>query len=110
MVKNWKSILLCMGETIISREPGNSMVPKIKSRQPVRIEPCGWEDVSPGDIVYCKVKKNFYTHLVKSVGKRGCLICNNKGRINGWTKDVYGKVIDILPMDYHGPSREKKKD
>ena len=89
------------GETIVSREPGNSMTPLIKSRQPVRLKPCTWEDCAKGDMVYCRVKGNLYTHLVKGkCDKRGVLIGNNHGRINGWTKKVYGKVIEVLPMDY----------
>lgn len=86
------------GETIVSREPGNSMVPIIRSRQPVRLVPVTWEDVDKGDVVYCKVKGRFYTHLVKAKGKRGVLIANNKGRENGWTKAVFGKVVEVLPM------------
>ena len=94
---NWKIEKLQSGETIISKEPGNSMTPLIKSRQPVRLEPCNWEDCEVGDIVYCKVKGNIYTHLVKAKNdRRGLQIGNNHGRINGWTKTVYGKVIEIL--------------
>jgi len=85
------------GETIISREPGNSMVPLIRHRQPVRLAPATWEDVEVGDMVFCRVKGNVYTHLVKAKNeKRGVLIGNNHGRTNGWTKTVYGKVIEVL--------------
>lgn len=94
---NFKVEKLMAGETIISKEPGNSMLPLIKSKQPVKIEPCSWEDVEVGDIVYCKVSGNHYTHLVSAKDpKRGVQISNNKGRVNGWTKNVYGKVIEIL--------------
>jgi hypothetical protein len=94
---NNKIKLLSQGKTIVSREPGNSMTPKIKHRQPVTLEPATWEDVKKGDIVYCKVKGNYYTHLVKGTcSKRGCLIGNNHGHINGWTKQIYGKVTEIL--------------
>ena len=93
----WKIDKLLAGETIISKEPGNSMTPILKSKQPVRIEPCTWEDVEVGDIVYCTVRGNTYTHLVKGKNdKRGVCIGNNHGHINGWTKKVYGKVIEIL--------------
>ena len=86
------------GKTIVSREPGNSMVPLIRHRQPVRIAPATWEDVVPGDIVYCRVRGNVYTHLVKAKNaKRGLLIGNNRGGTNGWTKQVFGKVVEILP-------------
>ena len=30
-----------------------------------KISPATWENCNVGDIVYCKVKGNFYTHLVK---------------------------------------------
>lgn len=96
---NWKIQKLQNGETIISKEPGNSMLPLLKSKQPVKLQPINWEDCETGDIVYCKVRGNCFTHLVKGKNnKRGLLIGNNHSRINGWTKNVYGKVIEILPM------------
>lgn len=94
---NWKRDKLLNGESIISKESGNSMLPLIRSKQPVRLSPCKLEDIVVGDIVYCKVRGNFYTHLVLQVDAvKGCLIGNNKGRTNGWTKQVYGKVTEIL--------------
>jgi len=96
-LKNYKLEKLLNGETFTTHEKGNSMVPLIKSSQEHILTPVKWEDAEIGDIVYCKVKGNFYTHLVK--GKdivKGCLIGNNRGRINGWTRNVYGKVIEIL--------------
>ncbi len=94
---NWKIQKLLDGETIISKEPGNSMLPLLKSKQPVRLAPISWEDCEVGDLVFCKVHGNVFTHLVKGKSdKRGLLIGNNHGRINGWTKNVYGKVIEIL--------------
>ena len=96
------------GETIISREPGNSMTPLLKSRQPVRLIPCDWLMVKKGDIVYCKVRGNYYTHLVKAVdSKRGVLIGNNHGHNNGWTRKVFGKVVEVLPMDYKEPKKSE---
>ena len=84
-------------ETIISKEPGNSMLPIIKSKQPVEITPATWENVEIDDIVYCKVKSAFYTHLVKAKDPiKGVLIGNNKGGINGWSKQIYGKITKIL--------------
>ena len=92
---------LLAGETIISRESGNSMLPILKSRQPVRLQPVKWEDCKKNDIVFCRVRGSFYTHKVYAVDlNKGCLIGNNKGRHNGWTRKVFGKVIEILPMDY----------
>lgn len=100
-MKNYKMEKLLAGETIISKEPGNSMTPILQSKQPVELTPTTWENVEVGDIVYCKVRGNFYTHLVKAKNeKRGVQIGNNHGHVNGWTKKVYGKVTNILPFDY----------
>lgn len=94
---NIKIQKLLEGETIVSREAGNSMLPILKSKQAVRLEPTTWEECNVGDIVYCKVRGNVYTHLVKAKNeRRGLQIGNNHGHINGWTKQVYGKVIEIL--------------
>jgi len=94
---NHKVERLVSGQTITTSEKGNSMLPLIKSGQHHVLSPISWEECETGDIVYCKVRKNYYTHLVK--GKcleKGLLIGNNKGNINGWTKKVYGKVTEIL--------------
>jgi hypothetical protein len=96
-MRNYKLEKLQNGEIFITSEKGNSMVPLIKSGQEHELAPISWEEAEIGDIVYCKVKGNFYTHLVKSKDEqRGLLIGNNKGGINGWTKSVYGKVVQIF--------------
>ncbi len=96
-MKNYKLERLQNGETFVTSERGNSMIPLIKSGQEHRLAPASWEACEEGNIVYCKVKGNFYTHLVKSKNAdKGLLIGNNKGNINGWTKQVYGKVIEVL--------------
>lgn len=98
MSKNWKVERLQKGESFITSERGNSMTPLIKDKQKFRLQTVIFlKNLNEGDIVYCKVKGRFYTHLVKAIDdKRGVLIGNNHGRINGWTKQVYGKVIEIL--------------
>jgi hypothetical protein len=94
---NWKVDKLKKGETFITNEKGNSMSPIIKSGQDHKLAPVELKDVGVGDIVFCKVKGHFYTHLVKAKNEaRGVLIGNNKGGVNGWTKQVYGKVIEVL--------------
>lgn len=94
---NWKVEKLLSGETITSKEAGNSMLPILKSKQPVVLEPTDWTKVKMGDIVFCKCKGNYYTHLVKATDlRKGVLIGNNHGHLNGWTKSVYGKAIKIL--------------
>ena len=95
-MRNYKLEKLQNGESFTTSEKGNSMVPLINSGQDHLLAPVKIEDVEVGDIVYCKVRGNFYTHLVKAIDpKKGCQIGNNKGNINGWTKQVYGKVTEV---------------
>lgn len=96
-MKNYKLERLQKGETFITSEKGNSMSPIIKSGQNHKLAPAKLEDVNVDDIIYCKVYGNYYTHIVKAKNDlKGVLIGNNKGGINGWTKNVFGKVIEIL--------------
>lgn len=97
MSKNYKLERLMNGETFVTNEKGNSMVPLIHSGQDHMLAPIKLEEVEVGDIVYCKVRGKFYTHLVKAKNEdKGLLIGNNRGHNNGWTKQVYGKVIEVL--------------
>lgn len=94
---HWKETALKEGKTFITSEKGNSMIPLIKSGQKHKLSPILIDDVIIGDIVFCKVKGNYYTHLVTAIDIiKGCQISNNKGRVNGWTKNIYGKVIEII--------------
>ncbi len=73
------------------------MVPLIKSGQKHRLSPCNLEEIKVGDIVFCKVHGRYFTHIVKALNKeRDARIGNNKGHINGWTKQIYGKVTEVL--------------
>lgn len=84
---------LILGETVQFRPKGNSMTPLIKSGDLVTVAPICCP-IKKGDIVLCKVNGRQYLHLVKAVrNDRVCLIGNNHGRINGWSSDIYGKVI-----------------
>ena len=97
MRKNYKLEKLQNGETFVTSEKGNSMVPLIHSGEEHMLAPITLEEVEVGDIVYCKVRGNFYTHLVKAKNEqKGLLIGNNHGKDNGWTKAVFGKVIEVM--------------
>lgn len=85
------------GQSVEFRPHGNSMTPRIKSGQLVRIVPVH-RPLETGDIVFCRVKGSFYVHLVKGVDNDGRpMIGNNHGHTNGWASQVYGiceKVSD----------------
>lgn len=85
--------LLLEGKAVSFRPRGSSMTPKIKSGQLVHVEPVLPENVQIGDIVLCRVRGNEYLHLVKAIDDGRFQIGNNHGRINGWTKNIYGKLI-----------------
>lgn len=81
-----------------NKETGNSMLPIIKSRQPVTLSPVNEEtELNEGDIVFCKVKGNYYTHKITGIKGKQFQISNNKGRVNGWiSRDkIYGIVTKI---------------
>lgn len=112
MARNFKVEKLEAGEYIISREPGNSMTPILKSREPVILEPVGgdWSGFEKGDIAYIKIHGRYYTHLVHGVDyEKGLQIGNNHGHIQGWTKKVYAKA-HLIPALRHKDAEEYLKE
>lgn len=84
------------------KEAGNSMLPILKSNQPVSLIPVDSSTLlEVDDIVFCKVKGNYYTHLISAVRTRNqqieYQISNNHGFVNGWVKrrNIFGKVVKI---------------
>lgn len=95
-MRNYKVEKLQKGESFVTSEKGNSMVPLITSGQDHMLSPVTLEELQVGDICYCKVRGNYYTHLVTAKDpNKGVQISNNHGYVNGWTKNVYGKVTEI---------------
>lgn len=93
---HYKETLLKEGKTFETSEKGNSMTPLIHSGQKHTLAPITWQECVKGDIVFCKVNGRYYTHLVLAKSEvTGAQIGNNHGKVNGWTKNVYGKVISI---------------
>ena len=85
-------------EIVSFRETGNSMTPRIKSRQKCTYAPVtGLQDISVGDAVFCKVGHSYFTHLVTAIKDDQVQISNNHGHVNGWThiSNVFGKVISV---------------
>lgn len=46
---------LLNGESFITKEPGNSMLPLYKSNEEHLLTPITWEQCKVGDVVFCKV-------------------------------------------------------
>jgi phage repressor protein C with HTH and peptisase S24 domain len=72
---------------------GNSMLPILKNGSVLTFVKN--ENYSIGDIVFCKVKGKYIDahKITKTDTNKGFLIANNHGFENGWTKIIYGKVI-----------------
>lgn len=75
---------------------GNSMLPILSN-------PCintyqKQDRYEVGDIVFCKVKGRFIdAHKITAIGPDGrYLIANNHGYENGWTRTIYGRVIQSV--------------
>lgn len=87
------------GETVQFRPTGNSMIPKIRSRQLATVEPVALEAIAIGDVVLCRVGGNEYLHNVLALespgGKLRFQIGNNRGFVNGWTSSVFGRLVKV---------------
>lgn len=86
---------LSEGRSVTLHPHGNSMTPIIKSGQRIVISPVQPADVSVGDAVLAKVNGRYYIHKVTSIGGGRFQISNNHGHVNGWSRQVYGKVTSI---------------
>ena len=74
---------------------GNSMTPIFSSKEMLRFQKFDTYEI--GDCVFCKVNGRFIdAHKITKKGERGYMIANNHGHENGWTTQVYGKVVAIL--------------
>ncbi len=90
--------LLQSGVTIEKyKESGDSMLPIISSGQPVKLEPILDRELKVNDIVFCKVKGNYYTHKITKIRGKQYQISNNKSHVNGWItrNGIFGIVIEI---------------
>jgi phage repressor protein C with HTH and peptisase S24 domain len=83
-----------LGQVVLFAAVGNSMEPRIKSRQPVTLKPVDPTRLRKDDAVLVKVNGRVYLHLVKALRRGQVQIGNNHGHINGWT--VLGNVYAIV--------------
>jgi hypothetical protein len=88
--------LLENGEAIWKPQ-GNSMTPKINSGEEVELKSCEKLKLYVNDIVYCKVKSNYYLHLLSAIEGERYQISNNHGYVNGWInrKNIFGICVRV---------------
>ena len=73
---------------------GGSMTPIFPAKTNVKMTYKKQDTYEVGDIVFCKVKGRWIdAHLVTKKSEQGFLISNNHGHDNGWTRNIFGRVI-----------------
>jgi len=74
---------------------GGSMTPIFPAKTPVMMFYQKQESYEVGDIVACSCRGRFIdAHLITAKdANRGYLISNNHGYNNGWTHNIFGRVI-----------------
>ena len=90
--------LLEKGE-VTFKPHGNSMTPKVESGDQVRVKKVDKAALRVGDIVYAKIKGNYYLHLLSAIDESQSRyqISNNHGHVNGWANadNVFGICVQI---------------
>ena len=87
--------LLADGKDATMKVFGKSMLPIIQSGSKLTFK--ATNDYQVGDVVFCKVKGRYIdAHKITKVDAQGrFMIANNKGWENGWTRQIYGRVVEI---------------
>lgn len=86
------------------RPHGGSMVPYIAPGDEVSLAAATVDEVVPGDIVLCTVAGHPLLHMVWAMmveqGSEVALIGNARGKVNGPTADVHGRVTAVNGVFY----------
>ena len=70
------------------------MTPIFPAKTSVKLTYLRQDEYEVGDIVFTKVKGRWIdAHLVTKKSEKGYLISNNHGHDNGWTRNIFGRVI-----------------
>jgi hypothetical protein len=87
--------LLVDGKQATMKVFGKSMLPIIQSGSKLTF--LETKDYEVGDVVLSKVKGRWIdAHKITKIDAEGrFLISNNKGRDNGWTRKIFGRVIAV---------------
>jgi hypothetical protein len=88
--------LLREGREAVVKPHGHSMRPYVESGATVTLAPVEIAELAVGDVVLCRVAGNVYLHRVTAIQGDRVQIGNARGRINGWTKAIYGRATAIV--------------
>lgn len=85
---------LLKNDIVEFRPYGHSMIPIIHSGDLVTVS-SDLINLSVGDIVLCRVNNRYFLHKIIEVKDGQFLIGNNRGGTNGWTTEIFGRVIRV---------------
>lgn len=85
------------GEHVELHPAGNSMTPRIKSKDRVVVSRVDTSTLKLNDIVLARVKGRYFLHLISAIDGDRIQISNNHGHVNGWTtrERVFARVTEI---------------
>lgn len=67
------------GESFITSEPGNSMLPLYKSNEKHLVTPIRWQECNVGDVVFCKVRGALLIKYTRQTQTKDALLEITKG-------------------------------
>jgi len=77
---------------------GNSMLPILTNPSTCKYR--RQDAYRIGDIVFCRVRGRYIdAHRITAIDGGRYLISNNHGHNNGWTRTVYGRVVEAVLSD-----------
>ena len=96
--------LLAEGKDATFKAFGNSMTPILSSGSLLTFR--ATDDYAVGDVVFSKVKGRYIdAHKITKISSDGrFLISNNKGHDNGWTRQIFGRVIKANGKPFGRPT------
>jgi hypothetical protein len=82
------------GETVVVVGWGESMIPRIRSGEPIVMAPVkSLDKLRKGMVVLAKVNGRIFLHKITAIKGNRFQISSNRGHVNGWTSTIYGKML-----------------
>lgn len=67
------------------------------------------DDYTINDVVMTKVKGRWMTHKITKIAADGrYMISNNHGHDNGWTRQIFARVIEVDGKTFGRKTKEKR--
>lgn len=76
------------------------MQPSIRVGSDVILKACRFQDLVEGDIVFCKIKKQYFILFVLNLDpvQKRARVGDAFGKVWGWTPEIFGRVVKYLEL------------